>query len=73
MSNFIINFTVSVAAYYFCKMLDEIYTYLRSSIKEIWNTYSPTYEYLFFIFICYISLIVFWTSFLILNLNVYCK
>lgn len=50
MSNFIINFMVSVIAYYFCRMLDEIGTYLKKFIKEIWNTYfttNDTYEYLF--------------------------
>ena len=72
MSNFITNFMVSVVAYYFCKMLDEICTYLKNLIEEIWNTYFPTfpkYAYLFFIF--YISLIAFWISFFVLNPSIY--
>lgn len=69
MSNFIINFMVSVIAYYFCRILDELYTYLKKLIKEIWNTYFTTYEYLFFMLIFYISLIAFWIIFLILNAN----
>jgi hypothetical protein len=73
MSNLIMNFIVSimgsVVGNYFCKMLDKINTYLKNFIKEIWNTYSLTYENLFFIFIFYISLITFWIIFL--NPNIY--
>lgn len=74
MSNFITNFMVSVIAYYFCRMLDEIGTYLKKFMKEIWNTYfttNDTYEYLFFMLIFYISLIVFWNIFFIPNANIY--
>ncbi len=72
MDNLITNFMVSVIAYYFCRLLDEIGTYLKNFIEEIWNTYFPSfpqYAYLFFIF--YISLIAYWISFSVLNLNTY--
>lgn len=59
MSNIIINFMISVIAYYFCRMLDEMGAYLKNFIKEIWNTYFTTYEYFFYMLIFYISLIVF--------------
>ncbi|EMZ37087.1 hypothetical protein C827_04558 [Escherichia coli SWW33] len=54
MINLTINLIVSVMAYYLCKMLDKIYTYLKKLKKEDRCTYNM---YLFLIL--YFSLIVF--------------
>lgn len=64
MINFIINLIVSIAAHYFCRILDKLYMYLKNLIKEKWYTQFTLYMYLFFIF--YISLIAFGISYIIL-------